>query len=121
MDSDKKSIIRAKSTISFEPLQDLMKEHIGEPTDEWMELKDGSLIKLYSQFFLALAQQTTRVNAKPVAQIGNYLWKMGMRFPSEVEAKLDSILKGEKFGILPTAATNVRVLKKEPSKVPANA
>ena len=79
MDSDKKSILRAKSTISFEPLQDLMKEHIGEPTDEWMELKeDGSLIKLYSQFFLALAQQTTRVNAKPVAQIGNYLWKMGM-------------------------------------------
>ena len=79
MDSDKKSILRAKSTISFEPLQDLMKEHIGEPTDEWMEIEDDSLIiKLYLHFFVALAQQTTRVNAVAVAQIANRLWKMGM-------------------------------------------
>ena len=79
MDSDKKSIIRAKSTISFEALQNLMKEHIAEPTDEWMEIEDDSLIiKLYLHFFVALAQQTTRVNAVAVAQIANRLWKMGM-------------------------------------------
>ena len=78
MDSDKKSIIRAKSTISFEPLQDLMKEHIGEPTDAWMEIQDDSLIiKLYLHFFVALAQQTTRVNAVAVAQSADRLWKLG--------------------------------------------
>ena len=79
MDFDKKSFTRAKSTISFEALQNLMKEHIAEPTDEWMEIEDDSLIiKLYLHFFVALAQQTTRVNAVAVAQIANRLWKMGM-------------------------------------------
>ena len=78
MDSDKKSILRAKSTISFEALQDLMKEHIGEPTDEWMEIEDDCLIiKLYLHFFVALAQQTTRLNAVAVAQRADSLWKLG--------------------------------------------
>ena len=80
MDSDKKSFIRAKSTISFEALQNLMKEHIAEPTDEWMEIEDGSLIiKLYLHFFVALAQQTTRVNAMAVAQSADNLWKLGKK------------------------------------------
>ena len=78
MDSHKKSITRAKSTISFEALQDLMKEHIGEPTDEWMEIEDDSLIiKLYLHFFVALAQQTTRINAVAVAKNADRMWKMG--------------------------------------------
>ena len=80
MDSHKKSITRAKSTISFEALQDLMKEHIGEPTDDWMEIEDDQqIIKLYLNFFVALAQQTTRVNAVAVAQSADNLWKLGKK------------------------------------------
>ena len=78
MDSDKKNICRAKSTISFGTLQNLMKEHIGEPTDDWMEIEDDSqIIKLYLNFFVALAQQTSRVNAVAVAQSADRLWKLG--------------------------------------------
>ena len=44
------------------------------------------------------------------------MWKMGIKFPFEMESTMDSYLKGEKFGILPTAITGVRVLKKQTSK-----
>ena len=43
------------------------------------------------------------------------LWKAGLKLPPQVEAMLDTILMGEKFGILPTAITSVRVLKKQNS------
>lgn len=43
------------------------------------------------------------------------LWKVGFKFPPLVETQMDSALKGEKFGVLPTAITGVRVLKKQNS------
>ena len=43
------------------------------------------------------------------------MWKIGVKFPTLLETQLDAILQGEKFGILPTAITNVRVLKKQNS------
>ena len=44
------------------------------------------------------------------------IWKMGMKFPFEMEYTLDSHLKGEKFCILPTAITGVGIQKRENSK-----
>ena len=44
------------------------------------------------------------------------MWKIGIKLPIELETQLDSYLKGEKFGIIPTAITGVRVLKKQNSK-----
>ena len=46
---------------------------------------------------------------------GQEMWKCGMKFPALLETKLDAILQGEKFGILPTAITSIRVLKKQSS------
>ena len=43
------------------------------------------------------------------------MWKIGMKFPTLLETKLDAILQGEKFGILPSAITGLRVLKKQSS------
>ena len=43
------------------------------------------------------------------------MWKIGVKFPTLLETKMDSILRGEKFGILPTAIASVRVLKKQNS------
>ena len=48
MASNNRSYARAKSTISLPKLQELMKEHIGKSTDEWMESEDDSItIQLY--------------------------------------------------------------------------
>ena len=78
MASNNRSYARAKSTISLGRLQELMKEHIGEPTDDWMESEDDNLtIKLYLNFFVALAQETARLNAVAVAQSAESLWKLG--------------------------------------------
>ena len=76
MASNNRSYARAKSTISLGRLQELMKEHIGEPTDEWMEGEDVT-IKLYLDFFLALAQETARLNPVAVAVCADSLWKLG--------------------------------------------
>ena len=43
------------------------------------------------------------------------MWKAGMKFPTLLETKLDALLQGEKFGILPTGITGLRVLKKQGS------
>ena len=69
---------RARSTISLVKLQEIMKEHIAEPTDDWMEVTEQSLlIKLYLPFFVALGQETARVNGVAVAQSAESLWKLG--------------------------------------------
>ena len=44
------------------------------------------------------------------------MWKMGMKFPFQAEERMDSLMGGETFSVLPTAITNVRVLKKQNSK-----
>ena len=46
---------------------------------------------------------------------GQEMWKCGMKFPALLETQLDAIMQGEKFGILPTAITSIRVLKKQNS------
>ena len=47
--------IKTESTVSFSSLEELMKRHIGEPTDEWMESSTDRIftIKLYKDFFVA--------------------------------------------------------------------
>ena len=44
-----RSYARSKCTISQSRLQELMKEHIGDPTDDWMEVTDHCCtLKLYT-------------------------------------------------------------------------
>ena len=91
MASTKKSYDRAKSTISLEKLQEIMKEHIAEPTDDWMEVTDQSLlIKLYLPFFVALGQETARINGVAVAQSAESLWKLGKHKSHLFGAALES-------------------------------
>ena len=52
---------------------------------------------------------------------GAEMWKCGMKIPALLESQLDALLQGEKFGILPTAITSMRVLKKQDSKLPGEA
>ena len=73
-----RSYSRAESTISLVKLQEIMKEHIAEPTDDWMEVTDQSLlIKLYLPFFVALGQETASVNGVALSTSAESLWKLG--------------------------------------------
>ena len=68
---------RAKCTISFTKLQDLMKNHIGTPTDDWMEHDSHEqTTQHFFSFFKALAEQTTRVNKVAIATSAEKLWQM---------------------------------------------
>ena len=80
--------------------KDLILGGLGVIPDDGDE--DDKLCKIYSSF---LFQEGRRED----------LWKIGAKFPTVLETKLDAILRGEKFGILPTAITGVRVLKKQSS------
>ena len=64
--------------------------------------EEAELSKIYSSF---LHQEKGKED----------MWKVGFKFPTLLETKMDKILRGENFGILPTAVTNVRVLKKQNS------
>ena len=78
MASNNRSYARAKSTISLGRPQELMKEHIGESTDNWMGSEDDSLtIKLYLNLFVALAQETARLNSVAAGLSAESLWKLG--------------------------------------------
>ena len=78
MASYNRSYGRVSSTISLGRLQELMKEHIGEPTDDWTEGEDdNATTKLYLNFALALAQETARLNPVAVAVRADSLWRLG--------------------------------------------
>ena len=64
--------------------------------------KDEDCCQIYSSF---LFQDKPRED----------MWKIGVKFPTLLETKMDAVLRGEKFGILPTAITSIRVLKKQNS------
>ena len=81
-------------------LRTLILAALGESTDDGEE--DQDLCHIYSSF---LFQEKVRED----------MWKIGIKFPTVLETKMDATLRGEKFGILPTAITSVRVLKKQNS------
>ena len=62
---------KTKSTRNLSTLSELMKKHIGEPTDEWMESSTDHIftIKLYLPFFVAAGQETARLNSVAVARV----------------------------------------------------
>ena len=69
---------RSKSTISHGKLKELMKEHIGEPTDDSMEVTDHIFTtKLYLDFFVALGKETARLNSMAAALSAESQWKLG--------------------------------------------
>ena len=56
----------------------MMRDQIGDITDEWMECEDDSFtIKLYFNFFVAVAQQTSRLNGVAAGLAAENLWKLG--------------------------------------------
>ena len=68
---------RARCTIPYTKLQDLMKNHIGTPTDDWMEHDSHEqTTQHFFSFFKALAEQTSRVNKVAIATSAEKLWKM---------------------------------------------
>ena len=70
---------RLKSAISHSTLKELMKQHIGEVTDEWMEASSDHIftIKLYKDFFVAVGHWTARLNSVAIAQVAESQWKLG--------------------------------------------
>ena len=78
MASHTRTYDRAKCTIDFRTLKELMKEHMGDgPTDAWMEAGDVLTLSLYLHFFVALGHVTTRVNGTAIAGCADNLWKLG--------------------------------------------
>ena len=68
---------RARCTIPYTKLQDLMKNHIGTPTDDWMEHDSHEqTTQHFFSFFKALAEETTRVNKVAISTSAQSLWKM---------------------------------------------
>ena len=73
-----------------------------EESVDYGDNDDEDICRIYSSF---LFQDKSRED----------MWKMGVKFPTLLETKMDAILRGEKFGILPSAITSIRVLKKQNS------
>ena len=68
---------RAKSTISYERLKDLMKEHMPEPADHWTYSDQLYIIKTFKPFLKQLGKETNRVNGVAIAMAAQHLFKYG--------------------------------------------
>ena len=85
---------RARCTISYSRLQELMKTHIANPTDDWIEHENHEqTIQLYFSFFKALAEETNRVNKVAVSTSAQSLWKMAGKKASLFGAALEAALR----------------------------
>ena len=68
---------RTRCTICHSRLHELMKTHIANPTDDWIEHENHEqTIQLFFSFFKALAEETNRVNKVAISTGAQSLWKM---------------------------------------------
>ena len=77
MTSLQRTYDRTRCTISYPRLHELMKTHIANPTDDWMEHDShDQTIQHFFSFFKALAEETTRVNKVAISSSAQSQWMM---------------------------------------------
>ena len=111
MTSLQRTYDRTRCTISYPRLQDLMKTHIANPTDDWMEHETHEqTIQLFFSFFKALAEETNRVNKVAISTSAQSLWKMAGKKASLFGAALEAAFSHVKRSG-DTATTGVKIIE----------